>query len=89
MDQLNPKLEFLGVVETMTPRANESRDTRAEGRRIISERLQSLFANVGILENNIPRRAAFAEGGVAYLEGGEAKTIFDRLGSEIKRKVGL
>ena len=89
MDQLNPKLEFLGVVETMTPRANESRDTRAEGRRIISERLQSLFANVGILESNIPRRAALAEGGVAYLDGGEAKTIFDKLGNEIKRKVGL
>jgi chromosome partitioning protein len=89
MDQLNPKLEFLGVVETMTPRAGESRDARAEGRRVIAESLQTSFPGVHILESDIPRRAALAEGGVAYLDGGEARMIFNALGDEIKGKVGL
>ena len=31
MDTLNPKLEFLGVVETMSPPANQGQTARAEG----------------------------------------------------------
>ena len=89
MDHLNPKLEFLGVVETLTPRANEGRDARAAGRRVISEALETSFPGIHILKNDVPRRAALAKGGVAYLDGGVAKKIFDALGSEIKEKVGL
>lgn len=89
MDVLNPKLEFLGVVETMSPRANEGQDTRAEGRRVIAETLKSGFPGISILQSNIPRRAAFADGGVAYLDNSEARTIFNTLGNEIKGKVGL
>ena len=88
MDKLNPKLEFLGVVESMTPRSNEGRDTRQEGRRVIEEALLS-FPGIGILNSSVPRRAAIAAGGVAYLEGGEATRIFDSLGNEIREKVGL
>lgn len=89
MDQLNPKLEFLGVVETLTPRSNEGMDPRAEGRRVIAEALKTSFPGVHILNSDVPRRTALAEGGVAYLDGGEAKKIFDALGNEIKGKVGL
>jgi cellulose biosynthesis protein BcsQ len=89
MDHLNPKLEFLGVVETLTPRANEGQDARAEGRRVIAEALKASFPGIHILKSDIPRRTALAEGGVAYLDGGEAKKIFDALGNEIKGKVGL
>jgi len=89
MDQLNPKLEFLGVVETMTPRTNEGKDARAECRRVIVETLQNSFPNIHILKSDIPRRTALAEGGVAYLNGGEARTIFNALGDEIKLRVGL
>lgn len=89
MDKLNPKLEFLGVVETLAPRANEGQDARAEGRRVINETLQRSFPGIHILNSYIPRRTAFAEGGVAYLDDGEAARIFKALGDEIKVKVGL
>jgi hypothetical protein len=89
MDQLNPKLEFVGVVETLTPRANEGQDTRAEGRRVITENLKALCPGIPILTCDVPRRTALAEGGVAYLDGGEAKRIFDLLGNEIKGRIGL
>ena len=88
MDQLNPKLEFLGVLETLTPRANEGQDARAEGRRVIAEALNA-FPGISILSKNVPRRTILAEGGVAYLDNAEARTIFDALGNEIKKKVGL
>jgi cellulose biosynthesis protein BcsQ len=88
MDKLNPKLEFLGVVETLTPRANEGQDARAEGRQLI-ERLNSSFPDIHILKSDVPRRTALAAGGVAYLNGGEPRRIFDTLGDEIKGKVGL
>ena len=94
MDKLNPKLEFLGVVETLTPRANEGQDARAEGRRVIEEGLKASAPGIKILESDVPRRSALAgakdgKGGIAYLDGGEARTIFDKLGNEIKGKVGL
>ena len=89
MDQLNPKLEFLGVVETMTPPANQGQDARAEGRRVIAEALQVSFPGIQILKSDVPRRTAFADGGVAYLDGAEARNIFNVLGAEIKMKVGL
>lgn len=89
MDNLNPKLEFLGVVETMTPRSNEGVDTRANGRRVISEALKHTGPGVGILKADIPRRTVFAEGGVAYLESVDARRVFDKLGDEIREKIGL
>jgi cellulose biosynthesis protein BcsQ len=89
MDKLNPKLEVIGVVETLTPRSNEGQDARAEGRRVIEEALNSSFPGIHILKTDVPRRTALSEGGVAYLDGGEAKRIFDALGKEIKEKVGL
>jgi len=92
MNELNPKLEFLGVLETMSPRVNEGQDVRAEGRRVISEALQRFSPAITILKSNVPRRTAFAEG-VAYLkngrEGREARTVFDELGEEIRGRVGL
>lgn len=89
MDQLNPKLEFLGVVETLTPPANQGQDARAEGRRVITEGLKASFPGIHILRSDVPRRTALAEGGVAYLYGNEPRTIFNKLGDEIKGKVGL
>ena len=42
MDKLNPKLSFVGVVETMTPPPNQGLDVRAEGQRMVAEALQSI-----------------------------------------------
>jgi chromosome partitioning protein len=92
MDELNPKLEFLGVVETMSPPANVGRDTRAEGRRVVSEALQQFSPAIHILDNHVPRRNGLADG-VAYLksgaEGREARRIFDALGKEIERRAKI
>jgi chromosome partitioning protein len=92
MDELNPKLEFLGVVETMSPPATVGRDTRAEGRRVVSEALQEFSPAIHILDNHVPRRNGLADG-VAYLksgaEGREARRIFDALGKEIARRAKI
>lgn len=92
MDTLNPHLQFLGVVETMSPPANQAQDIRAEGRRVISEAISAFQPPVSILASHIPRRAFFSEG-VAYLargaEGQAARAIFDALGDELKRRMGL
>jgi chromosome partitioning protein len=86
MDRLNPKLGFLGVVETMSPPSNVGQDTRAEGRRVIREALQTFTPPIHILDSHVPRRNALADG-VAYLkrgaDGREARRIFDALGDEI------
>jgi cellulose biosynthesis protein BcsQ len=92
MNELNPKLEFLGVLETMSPRANEGQDVRAEGRRVISEALQRFNPAITILANYVPLWTLFAEG-VGYLKDGrdgrEARRVFNALGDEIRRRVGL
>jgi chromosome partitioning protein len=92
MNELNPKLAFLGVLETMSPRANEGQDVRAEGRRVIIEALQRFHPAVTILGSHVPRRTAFAEG-VAYLKDGkdgrEARVVFNAIGEEIRGRVGL
>ncbi len=87
MAQLNPGLNILGVVETLTPKANEGQDIRQEGRRVIKEALQA-FPGVSILGSDVPRRTAIAEG-VAYLQNADAKQIFNSLGDEISIKIGL
>ncbi len=92
MNELNPRLEFLGVVETMSPRANEGQDVRADGRRVIAEALQRFNPVVPILDTHIPRRTSFAEG-IGYLKDGkdgkDARAVFDALGAEIKGRIGL
>jgi len=89
MNKLNPKLDFIGVVETMAPRKGESEKARAEGRRLIQEALHQSFPKIPVLRSYVPRRAAMSEGGIAYLENREARAIFDELGREIGEKMGL
>jgi cellulose biosynthesis protein BcsQ len=92
MDRLNPKLEFLGVVETMSPPSNVGQDTRAEGRRVVREALQQCGPAIHILDSHVPRRNAIADG-VAYLkrgaDGREARRIFDALGEEVARRTKI
>ena len=91
MDKLNPKLDFIGVVETMTPAKGTGEKARSEGRRLIQEALDLSFPNIKILETNVPRRASISEGGIAYLDDrtGAARSIFDTLGREISMRMGL
>ncbi len=91
MNNLNPKLEFIGVVETMTPAKGTGERARSEGRRMIQEALDLSFPNITILENSVPRRAAISDGGVAYFDDrtGGARSIFDALGRELGARMGL
>lgn len=89
MNRLNPTVSFIGVVETMVPRKGESEKARSEGRRLIQEALDLSFPTIPILASSIPRRAAISEGGIAYLENRETRTIFDALGGEIGKRMGL
>lgn len=89
MNKLNPTLNFIGVVETMVPRKGEGEKARSEGRRLIQEALDLSFPTIPILASNVPRRAAMSEGGIAYLENREARTIFDVLGRELGKRMGL
>jgi chromosome partitioning protein len=90
MDNLNPKLQYLGIVETMVPPSNHGRDARAEGMRIIIEGLQQ-FPGIGILNSKIPRQPAIADVGesaLAALTGNRAtRAIFEALGNEIYSRV--
>jgi chromosome partitioning protein len=86
MDTLSPKLEFLGIVETMSPPANQGQAARAEGKRIIAEGLKE-FPGIGILQSMVPRQPAIADS-LAALTGNRAtRGIFVALGREIYASV--
>jgi cellulose biosynthesis protein BcsQ len=74
LDTLNPKLDFVGVVETMAPPANQGQGPRALGRNAISEALLR-FPGVTILDTCIPRRQPMSEGGVAYVADREVRKV--------------
>jgi cellulose biosynthesis protein BcsQ len=89
MHKLNPTLDFIGVVETMAPRKGEGEKARSEGRRLIQEALDQSFPTIRILNSYVPRRTAMSDGGIAYLDNREARAIFDELGREIGKRMGL
>jgi chromosome partitioning protein len=88
LHNLNPTARFVGIVETMAPPANQGQPARAKARGTIEAALQG-HPGIGILQTCIPRRMPIAEGGIAYLEDKDARAIFDELGNEISRRIGL
>ena len=88
MNQLNPKLTFVGVVETMAPPRNQGQRARNTARTSLEEGLKKAFPHIHILDTEIPRKPILADGGLGYLEDGTVASIFDELGAEIVRKVG-
>lgn len=89
-DHLNPRLEFIGVLEMMSPKANEGQDVRADGRRTIIEALRRSCPGVGIMNESIPRRTSIADAHLAALNGtAEIREIFQKVGREIQHRVGL
>jgi cellulose biosynthesis protein BcsQ len=93
MDRLNPKLVFMGIVETLSPPDNQGQDARAAGQRIITEALQRSFPGIHILKSKVPRRPNIVEvkgGGLAALNGDRvSKGVFNKLGQEIREMTGL
>lgn len=87
---LNPGIEFVGVLETMSPKANEGQDVRAAARQTIVEALQQSCPGTAILKSNVPRRVSIADAQLAGLSGStEIRAIFNQVGKEIQQRVGL
>lgn len=87
---LNPGLEFIGVLETMSPKENEGQDVRAAAKQTILEALQQTCPGMGILTCNVPRRVSIADAHLAGLNGNaEIRAIFNQVGKEIEQRVGL
>jgi cellulose biosynthesis protein BcsQ len=82
IDNLNPRLRVVGVLETLSSPSIEGQ-AREQARRTIEDSLQRTFLNVRVLDNNIPRRVAPAEEGIANVP--ELDAVFN----EIKEKIGL
>lgn len=90
MDVLNPKLVYLGVVETMTPDGRQKHDDRNKARGTLEEGLKKSFKDIDVLTADIPRKPALSEGGLAYLKkDSDVTSAFNALGDELVRKIGL
>jgi cellulose biosynthesis protein BcsQ len=88
MNELNPKLTFLGVLETMTLPSNVGVRGRESARLELQEGLKKLRPEISILVADIPRRTALADGGLAYLTDAQIAATFNALGSELVAKIG-
>jgi cellulose biosynthesis protein BcsQ len=82
IDNLNPRLRVIGVLETFSSPSIEVQ-AREQARRTIEDSLQSTFLDVRVLNNNVPRRVAPAEEGIANVPE------LDALFNEIREKIGL
>lgn len=88
MSELNPKLDFVGVLETMTPPGNTRQDTRNKARVELEEGLKKDFKGIKFLKHDIPRKRALADGGLAYLSDKDVESAFDELGDELVTRIG-
>jgi chromosome partitioning protein len=89
MNLLNPRLAFVGVVETMAPGGNESQDTRKAAISRLDETLSGRTPGVRRLDAVIKRKPALTQGSVAYLTDPDVRDMFDALGDEIVGRIGL
>ena len=86
MNRLNPRLSFLGILETMVPPANWSRDPRQAARELVLNQLSHRAPSVAILETSIKRNPELTGGGLGT---GDVKKMFAELGEEISSKLGV
>jgi cellulose biosynthesis protein BcsQ len=82
IDNLNPNLKVIGILETLSSPSIEG-ERRGQARRTIEDSLQRTFPDVRVLDNSVPRRMAPAEDGIANVP--ELDAVFN----EIKDKIGL
>jgi cellulose biosynthesis protein BcsQ len=89
---LNPEIELLGIVGTLTAQQYELR-AREQNAKNMAERQvsQTWGSKQHFFDRHIPRRAAIAEAAgndVAYYNDRTVKDWFDKLGSEIADRLG-
>jgi cellulose biosynthesis protein BcsQ len=83
INNLNARLKVIGVLETLSPASIEGQQPREQARRTIEEALQKWFPDVRILNNNVPRRIAPPEEGIAIVP--ELEPVLN----EIRERIGL
>ncbi len=89
--QLNPNLQLAGVVGNLT-HASTLADSEKDAKGLVKDGLESWDPNAHIFKNHIPRRVAiskYAGTQIAFLEDGEVREIFERVGSELSSRIGL
>jgi chromosome partitioning protein len=90
---LFPRLEFAGVVLTMTTQIGLTTTEQAEVTRLRRDlNSLNLASPAHFFDRNIPDRAAIAQAsshGIAYVENSAVREIFNSLGDEIARRVGM
>jgi cellulose biosynthesis protein BcsQ len=87
MSRLNPRLTFVGVVETLAPPRTQRQGPREKARGELADLLKQHAPHVKILDSAIDRRPVLEQEGVAYGEA-DVKALFDALGTEIVALVG-
>jgi cellulose biosynthesis protein BcsQ len=87
MNRLNPRLTYVGVVETMAPPGNEVQSTREDAKVELIDLLMRHAPHVKILNSAVDRKPILEREGIAYANK-DVKAIFDTLGDEIVHAVG-
>jgi chromosome partitioning protein len=92
-NKLNPSLELLGIVGTMSYQQDGLRDREEKAWVLVKEQVKKAWGPNGYyFRRHIPRKAAISEAagnGLAYLEDATVKGWFDELGDEISVRIGL
>jgi cellulose biosynthesis protein BcsQ len=92
-NKLNPSLELLGIVGTMTYQQDSLRDRENKAWVQVKDQVAKAWGPNGYcFRRHIPRKAAISEAagnGLAYLEDATVKGWFDELGDEISVRIGL
>jgi cellulose biosynthesis protein BcsQ len=89
INNLNTRLTVVGILETLSPPVGQGQQQRERARGTIEEALRKSFAGVHILNNHVPRRQVLAEEQFAYGKNAEIDGILEKLGDEIREKIGL
>jgi cellulose biosynthesis protein BcsQ len=82
VDNLNPRLKVIGVLETLASPSIETQ-TRDQAHRTIEQSLQRSFVDVQVLSNSVPRRFGAAEDAIV------TTPELDAVCNEIREKIGL
>ena len=92
--RLNPGLELLGIVGTITQQQNRLHPKEQEAWDTIERQARRIwFSSPHIFERFIPRRIAFSKAAgqsVAYFDNeGDVRELVGTLGIEVRRRIGL
>ncbi len=90
-NQVNPSMEFVGVVGTMTQQQHRLSAVEANALELIRGQLEKVWPqNPHTFNRHIPQKAAFARAAgqtIAYLEDKEIRQFIHELGQEIRSRM--